>query len=438
MIAGDWAAHNQIFLDFETVLTEGQFVPVYSESFSSYNLIGMTMSPFSANRFTIGRTPRLVFGVGTRTSVAELLREAGITRVGIVTGASSLRESVAWKELLSVLKEAEIVCRDFALTGEPSPAFVDDTVHQLRESGAQAVIAIGGGSPIDAAKAAAAGFFLEGSIREYLEGVGSRNPDGRTLPVYALPTTAGTGTEATKNAVLSEIGPNGFKKSLRHDNYVPAVAIIDPELAIGCPAGVTAGSGMDAITQLIEPYVSTAAQPFTDALAESGLVAAGRCLESAVADGTDLEARTGMAYAAYLSGICLANAGLGVVHGAASPAGAVMEIPHGAFCGTLLAASVRRTIERLDDADPAHALALRKYARAGVLLSGGERGSVAANCAELVAELERLTEAVGVPRLGEFGFTADIARSVAARTDVKNHPLALDRKSIEELLLSRL
>ncbi len=386
----------------------------------------------------MGRTPRLVFGVGARTSVVGLLREAEIARVGIVTGASSLRQSAAWKELLNALADAGIAWCDFALRGEPGPAFVDETVQGLREANAQAVIAIGGGSPLDAAKAAAAGFFLEGSIREYLEGVGSRSPDGRTLPVYALPTTAGTGTEATKNAVLSEIGPSGFKKSLRHDNYIARVAIIDPELAVGCPGMVTAASGMDAITQLIEPYVSTAAQPFTDALAESGLMWAGRCLERAVADGTDLEARSGMAYAAYLSGICLANAGLGVVHGAASPAGAAVEIPHGVFCGTLLAASVRLTVERLDESDPAHAAALQKYARAGVLLSGRDRGSVAANCAGLIDELERLTEAIGIPRLGGYGFTADIARAVATRTDGKNHPLVLDQESIEQLLLSRL
>ena len=386
----------------------------------------------------MGRTPRLVFGVGARTSVVGLLREAEISRVGIVTGASSLRQSAAWKELLNALADAGIAWCDFALRGEPGPAFVDETVQGLREANAQAVIAIGGGSPLDAAKAAAAGFFLEASIREYLEGVGSRSPDGRTLPVYALPTTAGTGTEATKNAVLSEIGPNGFKKSLRHDNYIAQVAIIDPELAVGCPAMVTAASGMDAITQLIEPYVSTAAQPFTDALAESGLLWAGRCLERAVQDGTDLEARSGMAYAAYLSGICLANAGLGVVHGAASPAGAAVEIPHGVFCGTLLAASVRITVERLEESDAAHAAALRKYARAGVLLSGRDRGSVAANCAGLIDELERLTEAIGIPRLGGYGFTADIAHTVATRTDGKNHPLVLDQESIEQLLLSRL
>lgn len=430
--------HNQFFLDLRKVSKQGQIVPLYSEPLSSYNPNRMAHSSFSANRFSMGRTPRLVFGAGSRSKLAELLREAGIARVGIVTGASSLRQSVAWTELLGIIEDSGIAWRDFGLKGEPSPAFVDGTVTGLREFGAQAVIAIGGGSPLDAAKAAAAGFYLEGSIRDYLEGVGSRSPDGRTLPVYALPTTAGTGTEATKNAVLSEIGPDGFKKSLRHDNYIPAVAMIDPELAIGCPAVVTAGSGMDAITQLIEPYVSTAAQPFTDALAESGLTWAGRSLERAVADGTDLEARTGMAYAAYLSGICLANAGLGVVHGAASPAGAAVAVPHGTFCGTLLAASVRLTVEMLDESDPAHAVALHKYGRAGVLLTGRDQGSVSSNCAALIDELERLTETIGIPRLGEYGFTRAIAGTVAAQTDAKNHPLALDRESIEQLLLSRL
>ena len=388
--------------------------------------------------FSIGRTPQLILGPGVRNRLAHMLKADGIARIGVITGSRSFRESPVWLELQTRLADARVEWKDFAISGEPSPTFVDRVSAELRGMEAQAVVAIGGGSPMDAAKAAAAGYYLEGSIRDYLEGVGTRSPDGRSLPLYALPTTAGTGTEATKNAVLSEIGPAGFKKSLRHDNYIPVAAIIDPELAIGCPPSVTAASGMDAVTQLIEPYVSTGATPFTDALAESGLLWAGRCLERAVLDGSDINARTGMAYAAHLSGICLANAGLGIVHGAASPAGAAIEIPHGAFCGTLLAVSLRYSLERLDGENPQHAIARQKYARAAVLLTGEDHGTSESNCAALVEELERLTEVIGVPRLAAFGFNAETARTVAAGTGGKSHPVEIDAAAVEAMLLERL
>ena len=420
------------------LLPHPQNLPVYSRRFCPYNPSVMSIRAYSIDSFTAGRTPRLLFGAGARASLGKSLQGTGVARAGIITGSRSFRDSPAWRQLQSQLADAKIEWVDFSLSGEPSPTFVDHVTAELRKSEPQALVAIGGGSPIDAAKAAAAGYFLDGSISDYLEGVGTRVADGRSLPLFALPTTAGTGTEATKNAVLSRIGPGGFKKSLRHDNYIPVAAIIDPELAVGCPASVTAASGMDAITQLIEPYVSTGATPFTDALAQSGLMWARRCLEAAVRDGNDINARAGMAYAAYLSGICLANAGLGIVHGAASPAGAALEIPHGVFCGSMLAVSVRYTLERLDPADPAQAGAREKYAHAGVLLSGRDHGSVETNATALVDELERLTQAIGIPRLGTFGFTAGIAREVAAKSGGKGHPVALDGATVEAMLLERI
>ncbi|TVQ39553.1 MAG: iron-containing alcohol dehydrogenase [Spirochaetaceae bacterium] len=413
-------------------------VRVYRRGVCSYNPDVMSAHLPTIDSFSIGRCPRLSFGVGARNGLAALLRDAGVSRAGIITGARSLRVSPAWRQLQAQLRDAGLEWVDFALDGEPGPAFVDQVAAELRRIEAQAVIAIGGGSSIDAGKAAAAAFHLHGPVADYLEGVGTRVPDGRSLPLYALPTTGGTGTEATRNAVLSEIGERGFKKSLRHENYAPVAAIVDPELAVGCPASVTAASGMDAITQLIESYVSTTAAPFTDALAESGLLWAGRCIERAVHDGSDIEARAGMAYAAYLSGICLANAGLGIVHGAASPAGAALTIPHGVFCGTLLGASVRFTLERLDPHNAAHAVARRKYARIGVLLSGRDRGADDDNAAALVGELARLTDAIGIPRLGCYGFGVETARAVAFATSGKSHPVELDAAAVEAMLLSRL
>ena len=398
----------------------------------------MEHHPIELSSFAAVRVPALRFGCGVLNALPRLLTDAGCNRVGIITGSASFRASPAWKRLQDGLEQAGITASDHRIAGEPTPTAVDKIAAVLRGDAAQAVVAIGGGSVLDAGKAAAAAVFVEGSIRDYLEVVGSRTPDGRTLPLYAVPTTAGTGTEATKNAVLSEVGPKGFKKSLRHDNYAPVAAIIDPELAVGCPPDVTAASGLDALTQLLEAWVSTAASPFTDALTESGFGWAARTLERAVLHGDDLQARSGMAYAAYLSGIGLANAGLGIVHGAASPIGARVAIPHGAFCGTMLAASVRHTLLRLEPADPGAAVALAKYARAGELITGRSWGSDADNRAALVAELERLTEALNLPRLSAFGVTQEICRDVAAATAGRGHPAPFSAADVEALLNERL
>ncbi|TVR04850.1 MAG: iron-containing alcohol dehydrogenase [Spirochaetaceae bacterium] len=398
----------------------------------------MVHRPIEISTFAAVRVPTLRFGCGEFNTLPRMLSDAGFARIGIITGSTSFRGSSAWERLQDGLQRVGITATDHRITGEPTPAAVDEIAAVLRADDAQAVVAIGGGSVLDAGKASAAAVCTKGSIRECLEGVGTRAPNGRTLPLYAVPTTAGTGTEATKNAVLSEIGPEGFKKSLRHENYVPVAAIIDPELAVGCPADVTAASGMDALTQLLEAWVSTGASPFTDALTESGFGWAARSLERAVLHGDDLHARSGMAYAAYLSGVGLANAGLGIVHGAASPIGARIAIPHGAFCGTMLAASVRHTLLRLEPADANAAVALAKYARAGELITGRSWGSDADNRAALVAELERLTEALELPRLSAFGVTKEICRDVAAATAGKAHPVPFSAGDVEALLIERL
>lgn len=398
----------------------------------------MEYRPLEISSFAAVRVPALRFGCGECKTLPNMLSDAGFARIGIITGSASFRGSKAWDQLREDLKHAGISASDHRVSGEPTPAAVDEIATVLRADDAQAVVAIGGGSVLDAGKAAAAAVFADGSIRDYLEGVGTRAPNGRTLPMYAVPTTAGTGTEATKNAVLSEIGPTGFKKSLRHDNYAPVAAIIDPELAVGCPPEVTAASGMDALTQLLEAWVSTAASPFTDALTESGFGWAARSLVPAVLHGDDRQARSGMAYAAYLSGVGLANAGLGIVHGAASPIGARVPIPHGAFCGTMLAASVRHTLWKLEPADPNAGVALAKYARAGELITGRSWGSDADNRAALVAELERLTEVLDLPRLSDYGVTEEICRDAAAATAGKGHPVPFSAAEVEALLVERL
>jgi alcohol dehydrogenase class IV len=271
---------------------------------------------------------------------------------------------------------------------------------------------------------------------EFLEGVGSRSPSGRKIPFIAVPTTSGTGSEATKNAVLSSLSHGGFKKSLRHEGYVPNLAILDPELTLSCPPDVTAACGMDAVTQLLEAFVSTNSNPLTDALARSGLSASGRSLERAVESGeTDLEARGEMAYAAYLSGVVLANAGLGVVHGIASPLGGHFPISHGVICGTLIAEASHTMIRRLTEEGRVEALS--KYAEAGALLSLRDSGSLEGNCELLVATLGSWIERFALPGLGSFGLDEEDLRSIARESGSKSSPVVLTEAEIFEIMQAR-
>lgn len=387
--------------------------------------------------FSCSRLPELRFGQGAFKQLPERLAESGFSTIAVVTGGRSFRESEHWASLLEGLEAAGITARDYGASGEPSPKFVDATTDDLRGDPPQAVVGVGGGSVIDAGKAVSAMLAEDGSVVEYLEGVGTRSPGGKKTPYIAVPTTSGTGSEATKNAVISSVGPNGFKKSLRHDNYVPDMAFVDPELVRSCPPGVTAASGMDAITQLLEAYVSTKSNPFTDALAESGLTAAGRGYEKAVDYGNDnLAARADMAYAAYLSGVTLANAGLGVVHGIASPVGARFPAPHGVVCGTLIAEATRVSVAWLRDRGAAAALA--KYARAAQLLTGRSYADASEACDALVQLLSEWTRRFAVPRLGEYGVTPADAGDIARASGLKNSPAQLSEDDVIRLIEARI
>ncbi len=393
-------------------------------------------------QFTISRLPELLFGEGRLFELPTVLKKMRVRSAALVTGGKSFRGSEERERLLREFTAAGIDVAEFPVSGEPSPEIVDAVSAELRgPSGPRVdgVAAVGGGSAIDAAKAVSAMLTMDGSIADYLEGVGSRKPPGTRLPLVAAPTTAGTGTEATKNAVISRVGPEGFKKSLRHDNYAPDAAIVDPLPALSCPREVTAASGLDAITQLLEAYTSSRSTPFTDAVALDALGTAGRAFPRVLDDGGDREARAGMAYAAWISGVCLAHAGLGVVHGIASPLGGMYRVPHGVVCGTLVAEASRYTIARamrIDD-DSENSV-LRRYARAGLALSGRDAGSDNGNAALLVSTLESLVEKAGLPRLGACGVTEDGARSIAEKTDAKSHPIPLSSGDVFAIIRGRL
>jgi alcohol dehydrogenase class IV len=391
--------------------------------------------------FSIARLPRIEFGAGGIKKLPSLIAQYG-NRVLLITGQRSFPESPHWSALLAALEKAGIGWAQVRITDEPSPQNVDEAVRQFHGKGFTAIAGIGGGSVLDAAKAIAGLLPVGDSVMDYLEGVGPEKPyQGPALPFIAVPTTAGTGSEATKNAVLSVRGPNGFKKSFRHDLLVPEYALLDPDLLASCPPAQIAANAMDALTQLLESYVSIKANPFTDALAESGLKAVRDGLFAWYEHGEKIVmGRACMAYAALLSGICLAQTGLGSVHGLASPLGAFFPIPHGVVCGTLVGAATRVNLIALRERDPAN-LAWRKYARAGDLLYGRHFPSHEEGHAALLALLDEWTERLNLPRLNVYGIRENDFAHVVAHSrgsSMKTNPLVLSDAEITDVLRQRL
>lgn len=397
-------------------------------------------SPVHISDFSISRLPRIEFGQGVLARLPPIARTYG-THALLVTGASALKNSPAWAIVTQGLKAEGISWVHLTVPGEPSPQMVDEAVRALRPEPVDVVIGLGGGSTLDAAKAIAGLLKPGNSVMDHLEGVGPELAYiGPATPFIALPTTAGTGSEATRNAVLSVRGPNGFKKSFRDEKLVAEHALVDPDLLATCPPAVIAANSMDALTQLLESFVSSRAAPLTDSLAWGGMKAARDGLPALYADADDAEARNRMAYAALVSGITLAQVGLGSVHGLAAPLGACFPIPHGVACGTLVATATRINIDALQARDANHP-ALEKYAQIGRLLSRQGKLSQAAAHAALVDTLDTWTHALQLPSLAHYGVThADIPRIVANSrgSSMKTNPIALDDSEIAAILAARL
>ncbi len=389
--------------------------------------------------FMFSRIPLIHFGAGKFNTLDTIISNFGTT-VLIVTGTHSFESSGKKDIIEKALKKISVNPLYLQVKGEPSPGLIDEAVAQFKNSDIDVVCSVGGGSVLDTGKAISAMLLHNDSVFDYLEGVGmGKQHDGVKIPFIAVPTTAGTGSEATKNAVLSNIGTDGYKKSLRHDNLVPDIAVIDPELMLSCPPDITASTGMDAFTQLMESYVSTKSTPLTDALAYSGLWYAANTLIPACTTGAgNTEVRAGMAYAALLSGISLANAGLGVVHGLASVLGGLFDIPHGVVCGTIMGIAVKVTIERLKKEKDSGQHFIAKYARIGTLFSKKNDIDTEESCNILIQKLVEWTDMLHLPRLSEFGVSESDIDTILDRTDNKNNPVKLDRNDIRIIIESRL
>ena len=394
--------------------------------------------------FSVGRLPRIEFGSGRFALVPDVVARRG-RRALVITGGRSFRATERWPWLLAELEDHGVGVQELVATGEPSPGVIDEAVARFRPAAVDVVVAIGGGSVLDAGKAVAGLLRTGTSVMDHLEVVGRGLPyPGPAVPLVAVPTTAGTGSEATKNAVISEQRPGGFKRSFRDDALVAADAIVDPDLLAGAPPELIAANGLDALTQLLEAYVSLRASAFTDALALSGLAAArdGLLAWHADPDGPDAPvARSRMAYAALLSGICLAQAGLGVMHGLAAPLGALHPVPHGVACGATLAAGVAANARALEERAPSSP-ALARFAVVGRVLGrlpetapDGEARSA------LVATLRSWAATLGIAGLAGYGVTeADIPTLVAESRagSMKTNPIELTDEEIGGVLRASL
>lgn len=389
--------------------------------------------------FNFARTPGVRFGAGKLKELPAIIANIG-KKALLVTGTESHRMSGKWEEVTAALEKESVVWLHEKFSGEPTPDIVDEIVERNRKAGIEVVVGWGGGSVIDAGKAVSAMLRVEGSVMEFLENVGSgRVHSGVKVPYVAVPTTSGTGSEATKNAVLRRVGENGFKNSLRHENFVPDVAVIDPDLMVSCPADVTAACGMDAFTQLLEGYVSTNASPMTDALALSGMENVRDSLVRACTDGAgDVAVRGSMAYAALMSGITLANAGLGLVHGIAGPMGGMFEIPHGVACGSIAAAANEATVKKLIRENGPEHPALKKFAKAGMLLAGVEGHDTAQGCEMLLEVMWDWTRKLKMPRLGSYSIQEKDLTRIAEASNCKYNPVYMSAVEIREILKERM
>jgi alcohol dehydrogenase class IV len=359
------------------------------------------------NRFEFATAQRIIFGRGVFHELPDLCRSFG-QRTLLITGSRPQQ----WEARLPNVGIQSI-------RGEPTIQDIADGVALAKKHNADVIVAIGGGSVVDAGKAIAAMATQPGDLMRYIEVIGEgKSLDAVPLPYIAVPTTAGTGAEATRNAVLAS-AEHRVKASLRHVTMLPRIALIDPELAVDVPPHVTAASGMDALTQCLEAFVCSRAQPMTDALCLDGIQRAIRSLERAFQNGHDLDAREDMALCALNSGIALANAGLGAVHGFAAPIGGMFHAPHGAVCAALLAPVWEANSQRVQDRT--------KFDQIDQMLGGSA-----------IPYLHALTQRLHIPELSQWGIQdtdlPEIAHKAAAASSMKANPISLTHDELVNIL----
>lgn len=381
--------------------------------------------------FDFFSVPHVIFGRGKLSALADRVGPLGRSVLVIHNGGDEPLDRVR-----TVLKGVDVRLVPLRQKGEPTVADVDAAVAHGRADACTGVVGVGGGSAIDLAKAVAGLLANGGSVLDYMEVIGRGQKLAKpAVPWIAVPTTAGTGAEVTRNAVVADPARR-FKASLRSEHLLPRLAIIDVELAVGVPPAATAWSGMDALCQCVESYVSTGANPLTDALAIHGAALAGGALRRAFEDGTDLAAREAMAAAALISGVTLTNAGLGAVHGFAAPLGANFDAPHGAVCAVLLPHVIVANIMAAGSGP--HDRIVNRYADVGRAIAGKSYLEQDQALSAAIMGTQTLAADLRIPPLKKFGVTTAAVPEMVAlakqTSSMKFNPVALSDETLTEIL----
>jgi alcohol dehydrogenase class IV len=383
-------------------------------------------------RFEFAAAGTIVFGAGSVREISRLAPALG-RRPLVVTGRSPVRAEI----VLGLLHPAGMPCAVFSVGGEPAIEDIRRGVAAARDAGCDMVVAIGGGSAIDAGKAIAALMTNGGDPLDYLEVIGRSQPlRNQAAPVVAVPTTAGTGSEVTRNAVLT-VPDLRVKASLRSPLMLPRAALVDPEMTLDLPPAVTASTGLDALTQLIEPFLSLGANPITDACCLAGLERASRSLERACEAGRDLGARSDMSLASLFGGLALANAGLGAVHGFAAAIGGMFPAPHGAVCAACLPHVMEVNFHALREREPSSPALGRMTIIARILT--GDRD---ASPDDSVRWLRGIVERLRIPALAAYGVSVESVPALVAQagrsSSMRGNPLPLTPSEMQQVLLCAL
>jgi alcohol dehydrogenase class IV len=379
-------------------------------------------------RFEFATASRIIFGQGASREVAPIAGHLG-RRAFVVTGRTADRA----KPLLGELESQGVDYVTFNVPGEPTTTILKAAIEKARQARSDLVISFGGGSAIDSGKAIAAMLTNRGQLEDYLEVVGLGKPISQKPAAHiAIPTTAGTGAEVTRNTVLG-VPQQQVKVSMRSEWMLPSLAVVDPELTYSMPPSLTASTGLDALTQLMEAYVCNKANPLTDAICRDGLERAGRSLQNAYKDGSNAAAREDMSLASLFSGLALANAGLGAVHGFAGPLGGMISAAHGVICARLLPFVTQANVRALQSR-AAHSPALARYDEIARVLTG----KTASLAADGVAWLQQLCAELKVPPLRRFGLKEQdfpvVVEKAKKSSSMKGNPIELADDELMEIL----
>lgn len=383
-------------------------------------------------KFNILNVPKIFFGENSVEYLKEILTNFDNPKILLITGSGKIFNNEHSQKLIDLLKKSSKTIYHEKIYNEPTIEDIDNLVNIYKEKEIDIVIGFGGGSALDAGKAVSAMLPLKSPIIDYLEGVGNKKHPGTKIKYIAIPTTAGTGSEATNNAVIMKPGEDGFKKSLRHENFIPDIAIVDPIFTITLPPEITVISGLDALSQLIESYTSTKSNLYICSIAETAIVEMIKNLEIVLNESINIAARTILSYSALISGISLTNAGLGLVHGLASPLGHILNAPHGLICGNLLGPVNKYLIKKAIETKNYNLL--EKYIKISKGIFENVKNDQKA-IDKILEYFESVPKIYNLKPLKYFMNDYNLIKKLSEKFDQKNSPIDFTKEDVNNILL---